>query len=113
MKLNVYAVYDGKVGLFAKPMFLRSDGEALRPFMMQCENEETPLNKWPEDYTLHRLGTYSEETGEMITESPPALVAKAIDYHPRNRPVSHNPSSEIPPQISQKLKELQAQKGAH
>lgn len=90
MKVNVYSILDAKVGLYSRPFQCRTDGEALRPFMNTVDDQNSELHKWPEDYTLCRLGTFTEETGIFENEQTPVHIAKAIDYHKKNqKPALH------------------------
>lgn len=64
------SVYDKAVGVYGRPMFLRSDGEAVRVFQDEVNREaaDNMLHKHPEDYSLHRVGTWDDDTGEPIAE---------------------------------------------
>lgn len=64
MNYAVYGIFDNVAGHFLAPFLMRSEGEALRTFKDLVNEEGTPLNKNPEDYTLYKLGTWNEITGE-------------------------------------------------
>lgn len=100
MKFNLYAVLDSKVQAFLHLHTYRNDGEAIRAFCASIEDTKTNFYKWPEDFTLCRVGTYDEESGKVEGETAPVSIVKAVDFHPRNRTpeVSHNnPSSRRAP----------------
>lgn len=68
---KVYAVQDAKSGMFNAPIFLLSDGEALRAFMDACrEGSDSLLSKYPEDFNLFFIGTYDENEGILKGEVP-------------------------------------------
>ena len=48
--------------------FLTADGEACRMFQDMVANAETPYGKHPADFTLMRLGTWDDQTGEYFSE---------------------------------------------
>lgn len=76
---QVYAVKDIKSGLFASPHHLTSDGVAIRSFSMACENKESQINKFPEDYSLYHLGTFNIETG-LLEAVTPKQIANASEF---------------------------------
>lgn len=64
------SVQDSAVGVFGRPMFLRSDGEAVRVFQDEVNRaaEDNMLYRHPDDYSLWRIGTWDDDTGEPIAE---------------------------------------------
>lgn len=63
---KVYAVQDAKAGMFNQPIFLLSDGEALRAFLDACQpGQESMLSKHPEDFNLYYIGEYDELEGSF------------------------------------------------
>lgn len=67
---TAFAVFDVKSKLFSNVHLLQSDGVAIRSFSTACENKDTEFNKFPEDYSLYRLGTFNIETGLLESETP-------------------------------------------
>lgn len=83
MKKIVYAVYDSKMEMFHKPMFLITEGEAVRGFVDICKDTSSMLHKHSADYTLFRLGTFSEDKGCFENEKSPTRVItawEAVNY---------------------------------
>lgn len=72
MKLNVYAIKDSKSDTYGTPMFLQSDGHAIRSFADAINQEDNTSLLWkhPEDFDLFHLGTWSPETGIFDTGVP-------------------------------------------
>lgn len=64
MNYVVYGIFDNVAGHFMAPFIMRSEGEALRTFKNLVNEKGTPLNTNPEDYTLYKLGSWNEITGE-------------------------------------------------
>lgn len=72
----MFSVYDKAVGVYGRPMFLRSEGEAVRVFQDEVNRraDDNMLSKHPQDYSLHRVGTWDDDTGEPIQEHPKRLA---------------------------------------
>ncbi len=73
MKVNIYSIFDTASGLHRYPMFVNSDGEAIRSFKDASANAESDIGKHPEDYTLYRLGSFNDRTGTILGETPEML----------------------------------------
>ncbi len=67
MKLNLYSIFDTASGLYLRPMFAQSDGEAIRAFS-DAVTSDTEYGKHPEDYSIHRLGIYDDTNGTLTDE---------------------------------------------
>lgn len=83
MILEVVSIYDEKLGAYSQPSFVASKGVALRSFTDQVNNQSSPLNAHPSDYTLFRIGQFDDVTGELIPLGVNGLevelIAKASD----------------------------------
>ena len=66
MKLNVYTVFDSKVGAYLQPFFMRGDGEAIRAMQETASNVQSNFHKYAADYTLFRIGEYEDQTDKII-----------------------------------------------
>jgi hypothetical protein len=76
MKMKIYAVRDSKMNAYATPMFLQSDGHAIRSFgdAINQEDKDSLLWKHSEDFDLFALGEYDQETGMFNTGVPKQLA---------------------------------------
>ncbi len=74
MKLNAYTIYDVASGVYTRPFFTGSDGEATRSFKDIATDAEHPIGQHPEDYTLYRNGTYNDNTGKLVSEELEKLM---------------------------------------
>ena len=71
MKIGIYAVRDNKVNGFMQPMFLLSEGVARRSFTDAINGDKNGLfYKYPGDFDLYSLGSFDDQTGELIAETP-------------------------------------------
>lgn len=80
MKLEVYSVFDSKVGSYARPFFMRTKGEALRAWSKVCNDSSTEIYEHPEDFTLFQLGYFYEETGLFECLPTPNPLGKALEF---------------------------------
>lgn len=74
MKTQLYAIYDTASGVYSKPIFVRADGEVSREFADLCTRAEHPYSEHPEDYSLHRLGVFDDNTGKLLDETNECLI---------------------------------------
>lgn len=75
------AVWDSAVQAYARPMYMQSVGQAIRSFGDEVNRkaEDNLLNKHPDDYELHNLGTWDDESGYHVTNDETRCVARAKD----------------------------------
>lgn len=62
--IKIYAVKDELTNTFLQPTYGENDLEITRIFAYQINNTAIWKDN-PADYTLYRLGTFNEETGEI------------------------------------------------
>lgn len=74
MRLNFYSIYDVASQAYMRPFLMQSDGQALRTFTDIATDKEHEIGKHPEDYSLHRVGTFDERKGKINGEIPECLA---------------------------------------
>jgi len=62
---KIYSVYDSKAECFLQPFYVKSRAEARRGFEEVANNKETPIGKWPSDYTLFELGSFDTDNARF------------------------------------------------
>ncbi len=75
--LKVFSVFDVKAAAYGQPMFMPSNGIALRTFGEVCLNPESPMFKYPEDFALYEVGSWDPSSGVLTTMNPVHLVSAA------------------------------------
>lgn len=73
MIFRVVAVRDRAADVFGQPNFVLSIGGAIRAFGDEVNRAGDPnnsFNKHPEDFDLYEIGSYNDETGEMVAIHP-------------------------------------------
>jgi hypothetical protein len=74
MKKVFYAVYDRKSELYSAPFLEVKDGTAIRAIQdMVTSSPDHAFAKHPTDYSLHRLGVFEDETGDITVEDKTKL----------------------------------------
>lgn len=79
MKYEVFAVHDQKAEAFMMPFFQPNENLAIRGFSDACQNEKTPFGQHPQDYTLFKIGEYSDLKGE-ITPITLKVIGNGVEY---------------------------------
>lgn len=79
MKLSVYTVYDTKAEVFMSPFFMGTDNTAKRGFADAVNNPETPFGKHPSDYSLFKIGVWSDRDGEISPTTKESL-GNGVEY---------------------------------
>ncbi len=74
MKLNIYAIFDTASGLYLRPLFAQSDGQALRSFSDVVADADHEIGRHPEDYSISRLGIFDDNTGRLTNEDNECLL---------------------------------------
>lgn len=78
-KFGIYAVYDEKANVYNAPFTLISDGVALRMFTDLVNDGRSSINAHPEDYSLYKIGVFSDFDGFVEAVLPPQLITRASE----------------------------------
>lgn len=78
--LQMYAVFDSKVGAYAAPFLARARGEAVRSFQIACQDDSLPFKKFPADYRLYFVGGWDDIAGRLIPLENPQPVIGADEF---------------------------------
>ena len=65
MKLQVFALFDSKLGEYAQPFCAQSIGVAVRSFQTEVNRDapDNSLNPYPEDFQLSHLCQFDTQSG--------------------------------------------------
>lgn len=74
---NIYGIKDVKFG-FVQMLPYDNDLIALREFADQVNKFGTALNRHPEDYEIHKLGTWCHQSGEISKDIK--FLGSAVSY---------------------------------
>jgi len=87
--LQIFTVYDEKAMCFMPPFFVPAIGLATRTFSDCINSAEHHFSKHPADYTLFKLGTFDDNTGEFILEEKKSL-GNGVEFRNPIEPESGN-----------------------
>lgn len=76
--LKAFTVRDQKAGTYNPPFFKKTHGEAIRDFHTVCNDPQSLINKFPEDFDLYQVGEYDQSLGILIPFDTPQHIEKAI-----------------------------------
>lgn len=85
MKLNAYTIYDVASGIYMRPFFSQADGQAIRGFKDIACDADHEVGKHPEDYTLYRIGSFNDTTGEMKGDTVIEKLATGLEMVSQDR----------------------------
>ena len=74
MKKIYYAVYDKQAELYSPPFLEVKDGTAIRAIQDAIASKDHPFAKHPEDFSLHQLGVFDDETGLITANEKPVKL---------------------------------------
>ena len=78
MDKNLYSIYDKKSQTYMQPFVDLTDGTATRQCMDLLANTNAPFAKYPEDFTLMRIGSWDEIGGIPTADTPPEVVVELL-----------------------------------
>ncbi len=84
MKLELFAVFDSKAGVFTPPFTAPNRTVALRYFKGTVDDKETTMGKFPEDFSLAFIGYYEDMNG-IVDPAGPEIVANGTHLVDRDK----------------------------
>lgn len=78
MKVKLFAVLDSASGIYDGPVPAQTKEVALRNFTHMARNDDSPIGKNPECFSLWQVGEWNDGTGEVVPEAK-FVIANAID----------------------------------
>lgn len=79
MKLFAITVLDTAAAVYHAPIFVPALGLAERWFKDECNNPQSEISKHAADYTLWVIGSYDNESAELIADVPPRLLMRGSE----------------------------------
>ncbi len=94
MKLNAYSIFDIASGVYNRPIFAQRDAQAIRMFGDETIRAESEINNHPEDYSLHKIGSYDDNKGKLEGH-PPECLTTALEMVSRSREIEPHSLKEV------------------
>lgn len=79
MNYTVVTVNDRALGAFMRPFFAPNVATARRSFADEVNRPDSEMNKHPEDYELHLLGEWDDETAVFHCLEAAHVICRALD----------------------------------
>ena len=84
---KIVAIYDVKAEAYLKPIFVQSNGVAIRSFAEAVNDGQSDFSKHPEDYSMFALGSFDDSTGFFdLDVKSKKQIAHAMDLVHREEP---------------------------
>ena len=80
MQFKIFSIRDSKAEAFNTPIFLATEGQAIRMFDYMCNKPDSTIAMHPEDYTLFALGEFNDITGLVEALPTPKSLGLAVEF---------------------------------
>ncbi len=80
MIFKVFTVFDSKAEAYLPPFILPHDDMAKRIFSDCCNKDDHQFGAHPADYTLFRLGCWSDKTSGFDLENAPVNLGVGVEF---------------------------------
>lgn len=80
MNMKIFCVFDSKVGAFMQPFFMQSKGAAIRGFSELVNDKTHSFGKYPSDFTLFELGSWSDQDAKFVQYATPDSLGIGIEF---------------------------------
>lgn len=78
----MFSIYDKKTTMFGVPFASPTNGSAERQIQTYVNDNQSPLNKYPEDYDLYFVGDFDLATATITPHKPQHLLNAAQLVNP-------------------------------
>ncbi len=79
MIIKMFSIFDAKTNVFSRPFYSLTTGEATRTFTDAVSDNNSMMNRHPEDYFLYEIGQYDDSNSELVS-IPPQALGSASEY---------------------------------
>ena len=100
MRHNVYTIYDRASVHYMRIFQAKAHGEVLRAFSDMAMNKDHEIGAHPEDYSLWFIGTFDDNTGELV-RSDFECLGKAHEIVAASRKVEPDKMKELEAEVVQ------------
>ena len=75
---QMFSVRNAKGEFFNPPFISHTKGSAERTFQTLCNDPQSDIARYPEDYDLYYMGDFDDIKGTMIPLDTPEHLVKAV-----------------------------------
>lgn len=76
MEMEMYCVYDRKLREYGAIWLAANPAVAVRNMQATLRGSGAMMEKFPEDFEVHKIGSFNNTTGEVKAEGRPVVVAQ-------------------------------------
>lgn len=73
MKLLIFSMFDSAAKAFTQPFFVQTEGSAIRIFQNQINQKDSITCKYPDQFTLFRIGEFEDNDASIVSCDPVSL----------------------------------------
>ena len=84
MIIKMFCVFDVKAEAYQPPLFLLTEGQAVRAFGDAIANSNHEFSRHPEDYTLFEVGEFDDKHAGFDLLRSPRVVATGLELFARS-----------------------------
>lgn len=78
MVKKLYSVYDKKANVYSPIMQFDNDVSAVRNFQQACNQTDSLLSRYPDDFRLDYVGDFDSNLGMLISlQTAPKVIVEA------------------------------------
>ena len=103
MKHNIYTIYDSASTHYMRIFQARADGEVFRAFKDMALNKDHEIGAHPEHYSLWRIGTFDDNSGELTRQDFECL-GKAHELVAQAQTVDHEAMEDLKQEVLEAVK---------
>ncbi|WNK14879.1 MAG: nonstructural protein [Microvirus sp.] len=81
--MKLFSVYDAVADTYSLPFSSPNTQAGMRAFTEACLDPNSPFYKNPSDYSLYQIGSFSQDTGEVVADQVTHIM-NATDTRPNN-----------------------------
>lgn len=71
---GVYSLYDKKAKIYMNVFTDVNDGTAIRQMQQACNQENSIISQYPDDYALFRITQWDDETGQLLAQKKSLVI---------------------------------------
>lgn len=87
---RIYSIYDVKSETYSPPFLQKNDVEAKRSFQEVCNDKNSMIAKYPEDFTLCSIGTFNDSIGMLSPAQATTLATASQLIMQKNTEIEHH-----------------------
>ncbi|QXP08163.1 MAG: nonstructural protein [Arizlama microvirus] len=88
MVTKIFAVRDIKAAIYHQPFYMQNEVLATRSLQQAVNNKDTQLFQYAEDFSLHELGTWDDNSGTFSIYPQHKHIINCIQLKPTQAPTA-------------------------